>query len=83
MQFREGMDGPFSFERTDTGESVSVAYDPSSFPPDPEMMPLLQQLQQGNADPVARLRFRELWRDRVLRILSDGGRQTVTLTPGG
>ncbi len=82
MRFEAEADGPFSFQRTDTGESVAVAYDPSSLPPDPEMMPLLQRIQQGNADPTARERFRELWRQRVLRILSDGGRQTVTLTPG-
>lgn len=83
MQFGNGPDGPIRFERTDTGVAVSVAYDPAPIPPDPRMMPLLQRIQQGKADPDERQRFRELWRDRVLRILADSGRHTVTLLRGG
>ncbi len=79
MHFGKGGTGPFRFQRVDTGQSVTVAYDPSPFPPAPELMPLLQQIRQVDADPALRQRFQELWRERVLRILADGGRQSVTL----
>lgn len=79
MQFGDGPDGPIGFQRVDTGATVSVAYNPAPISPDPGMMPLLQRIQQGTADADERQRFRDLWRDRVLRILADGGRQTITL----
>lgn len=67
----------FLFRRLDTERTVQVQYDPSSIPSDPEMPPLMQRVLQGEADSAVRTRFRELWRNRVLAILGDGGKQTV------
>jgi hypothetical protein len=83
MRFGDGPDGPIRFQRMDTGATVSVTYDPAPIPPDPHMVPLLQRIQQGTADPGERQHFRDLWRDGVLRILADGGRQTVRLVHDG
>jgi hypothetical protein len=79
MDFASGPTGLFSFQRTDSGESVAVSYDPSGIPPDPDMGPLLQRIFQDDRDPAARQQFRELWRKRVIEILADAGEQTVTI----
>ncbi len=71
----------FLFQRSDNGKRVAVTYDPSPIPPDPAMMPLLQQILQGSADDIVRQQFQTLWRGRVIAILEDGGKKTVTLTP--
>jgi hypothetical protein len=73
--------GRYRFERLDTGRSVTLSYDASAIPPDPAMGPLLQTIQQGESDEETRKRFAGLWRDRVNRILRDGGRTTVILHP--
>lgn len=79
MDFASDPTGLFSFQRTDSGESVTVSYDPSGIPPDPDMGPLLQRIFQDDRDPAARQQFRELWRKRVIEILADAGEQTVTI----
>jgi hypothetical protein len=79
MDFASGPAGLFSFQRTDSGESVTVSYDPSGIPPDPDMGPLLQRIFQDDRDPTARRQFRVLWRKRVIEILTDAGEQTVTI----
>lgn len=80
MAFETETSTGFSFQRTDTGEKVTVDYDPSSIPPAPEMIPLLQRVLQGGADQAAREQFQTLWRDRVLNILHDAGAQTITVS---
>ena len=77
MEFSSDPSAALSFQRMDNGESVSVRYDPSCIPPEPEMMPLLQQLLQGDSDPAKQQRFRELWRKRVIEILADAGEQSI------
>ena len=74
---REGED--FRFQRIDNGEQVAMSYDPSAIPPAPAMGPLMQKLLQGGAGEETRQHFRQLWRSRVLAILKDAGRQTVTV----
>ncbi len=80
MDFTAESTGSFIFTRIDSGDSVSVSYDPASIPPNPDMLPLLQQILQGQAEPSTRQQFREMWRDRVIRILEDGGEKTITLS---
>jgi len=82
MDFSPDTSAALSFQREDNGASVAVRYDPSCIPPDPEMMPLLQQLLQGDGDPAKRQRFRNLWRKRVTEILADGGKRSITVTRG-
>ncbi|AGA33336.1 hypothetical protein TVNIR_1672 [Thioalkalivibrio nitratireducens DSM 14787] len=66
-----------SFERVDTGEKVTLSYDPAAIPPDPGLGPAMQAVLAGTADAATRERFRHLWRERVERILADGGTTTV------
>ncbi len=81
LRFGVDREAGFRFERVDTGQAVLLAYDPAPIPPDPQMLPLLQAIQQGVGDEGVKQDFRELWRDRVLRILDDGGQRTVSLLP--
>lgn len=57
--------------RIDTGASVDAASDLSGVPADPAMSPLLQLCIAGRADPAQRLKFAELWQQRVRLILVD------------
>ena len=67
----------YLFQRIDRGDTVRVRYDASPIPADPAMGPLMQQVLQGDADDQERKAFQLLWRERVMRILEDGGKQTV------
>lgn len=66
-----------SFTRIDTGASVTLAYDPAAIPPAPAMAADLPAVLGGQADAATLARFRAAWRDRVERLLADGGRSTV------
>jgi len=67
----------FCFERVSTGDSVTLIYDPSSISPIPTMGEDLGNILGGEACEATVKRFRNAWRDRVLRILDDGGKSTV------
>ena len=79
MGFGSDQTGKFTFQRTDNSESVTVSYDPSSIPPDPGMMPLLQQILQGDSEPSIRQKFQGMWRSRVINILADAGERSITV----
>ena len=79
MEFHSAADGVFAFTRTDNGQSVQVRYDASSIMPNPEMAVLMKQALQPGCDTTVRQQFSDLWRDRVIRILQDGGQETVTV----
>ena len=68
----------YTFERLSNGESVTLVYDPSGIAPAPGMGADMQAVLAGRADETVRKRFREAWRERVLRILLDGGDSTVS-----
>jgi len=80
MDFASSSNGIFTFQRIDNHESVNVAYDSSSIPPDPDMGPLLQQILQDDGEESIRQQFRDMWRNRVIAILNDAGSQTVTVS---
>lgn len=67
-----------TFERADNGRRVTLAYDPSAIPPAAGMTADMQAVLAGHADAATTQRFRSAWRDRVERLLADGGRLTVT-----
>lgn len=79
MTFAVDPAGGFRFERLDNGTSVTVHYDPSSIPSNPDITPLLQRILQDGGGEEVRDRFGELWRNRVLAILEDAGESTVRL----
>ncbi|MCP4992476.1 MAG: hypothetical protein GY934_01625 [Gammaproteobacteria bacterium] len=80
LDFSDKPTGTFTFTRDDNHESVTVAYDPSTIPPNPGMFPLLQIILQGKGDDAIQQQFSEMWRERVVNILNDGGRQTITVS---
>ncbi len=63
------MDGELRLTRLDTEESVTLSYDPSVVPADPEMKPLMGKHLQGIATEAEKRRFAELWQQRVEKIL--------------
>ena len=67
----------YRFERISTGDAVTLTYDPSMIPPVPSMGQDLGAILQGYGDETIAKRYRDAWRDRVVRILADGGEQTV------
>ncbi|HHH39163.1 MAG TPA: hypothetical protein ENK50_06275 [Sedimenticola sp.] len=73
-----GAGNAFRFQRVDNGEQIALTYDPEPIPADPALMPLMQQLLQGNADDRQRRQFAALWRQRVVDLLEDGGEHTVS-----
>ncbi len=71
--FAADIPGEVRFTRLDDGSSVTMNYDPSSVPPDPQMRPLMQKLLGGEASPDERRRFGRLWQARVERMLTRPG----------
>ena len=68
----------YTFERLSNGEKVTLVYDPSAIAPTPGMGADMQAVLSGKADEITRKRFRDAWRERVVRILQDGGDSTVS-----
>jgi len=73
MQFKSDINSSARFTRVDNGKSVDVIYDPSNIPADPQMMPLMQKMQSGNAASQDIQMFGQLWQDRVKRIFENSG----------
>lgn len=82
------VDGPgrsFRFERTDTGDAVTVSFEPAAtgVEPDEGGGPPMKQLSRvvaGEATEAEATAFREQWYERVQRVLdapADGGPFTV------
>ncbi|MBF0109999.1 MAG: hypothetical protein HQL76_12565 [Magnetococcales bacterium] len=68
---------PYIFERCSTGRQVRLIYSPQAFPPAPRMESLLPLILGQRASPEQRMEFGQLWRQRVLDILADGGARTI------
>jgi len=71
IAFSQPIDGEVRLTRLDTQESVTLSYDPSIVPPDPKMQPLMAKALQGTANPEEQALFKQLWQERVARILTD------------
>lgn len=80
LRFGNAGDGRWIFSRTDTEKCVGVSYDPAPIPPDPRMNALMQQIMQGTTDCEVKRDFAQLWRERVVNILEDDGKATITLS---
>ncbi len=63
------IEGEMALERVDTGERVTLSYNPSFVMSDPRMGELLPLIASGRADTTQRELFAMLWQDRVKRIL--------------
>ncbi len=61
------------FTRKDSGASVDAMVRLRDVPADPRMAPLMQRCLAGEADADEAQRFRDLWQDRVRRVLLEHG----------
>ncbi|MDY0117257.1 MAG: hypothetical protein RBR59_06765 [Sulfurimonadaceae bacterium] len=66
MEFDVEQKASYRFSRNDTGASVLLEYDPSTVPPSPKMMPLMQNMP--NLTPEEKKEFGMLWQERVKNI---------------
>jgi len=75
------MEGEVRLSRLDSGDSVELAYNPSIVPGNPEQQILMQKVLQGVATLDEKMRFAQLWQERVKRILlqKELWREMVTL----
>lgn len=65
----EGLTAEAKFERMDTGQTVTVQYNSSLIPGNPEMMPLMPLVVGGTASKEQHNRFGDLWQGRVEHVL--------------
>lgn len=77
------LSGRFRFESLSSGKQVTLVYDASSIAGSPSMGEDLGAILSGVADEAIRDRFRDAWRERVLRILQDQGEHTVFVMDEG
>jgi len=52
-----------------SGKTVDIDYNPNGLAPNPKMSPLMQKAISGSASEEEKKEFRELWQERVERIL--------------
>lgn len=69
LAYESGIDGDMRLERTDTGSSVTLAYDHSCVPFDPAMQRLMPIVLSGAAGEEQTREFGLLWQERVKKIL--------------
>lgn len=61
----------FIFQRTDTGKTVSVTYNPDVVPEDPGMGELIPLVLTGQANKEEHMAFKKAWQGKVKMILLD------------
>lgn len=71
LQFGSAMSSEARFERVDTGASVEVEMQLARVPAALEMRNLMQKAVAGTATEDEAQAFRQLWQDRVRRILTE------------
>jgi len=64
------IDGEVRLTRLDNGDSVTMAYDPSTIPFHPQIQPLMQKIRQGTMEAEEKTFFAEEWQNRVKKILT-------------
>ncbi|MBF0310601.1 MAG: hypothetical protein HQL56_13835 [Magnetococcales bacterium] len=76
----QGLSG-WLFHRPATGVRIRLTFSAQAFPLDAEVAALMPRLLAGEGDPLLETRFRDGWRNRVVAMLADAGRQTVRELP--
>lgn len=69
LTYNETLQDEVNLTRMDTGDSVSLSYDPSPIPVDERMKPLMGKCLQENATEEEKALFKTLWQQRVEKIL--------------
>ena len=67
--FSADINGGVRLSRLDTGQSVTMTYDPSSVPFHPQIGPLMKKVAQGTLAEDERAFFATEWQNRVKKIL--------------
>ena len=80
MDFNADIQSSARFTCLSNNMSVEVIYNPSSVPPNPQMMPLMQKMLQGQASLEETQEFGKLWQTRVENIFVNIPK-VITLTP--
>jgi hypothetical protein len=78
MSFNNQIDSNLRFTRKDNGNSIEVIYDLSNIPSNPKMGMLMNKIMDGDASMEDKIAFRELWQDRVEKILNSTA-QVITI----
>lgn len=83
LHYGVDFDGDVRLTRMENGATVTLRYDPSGIPGDPQMKPLMQKALQGQADAEELATFQSLWQGRTEAILTaQDTRPFLTLTQG-
>jgi len=69
LRFGQPIDGEVRFTRLDTGAAVDVSARIDRVPSDPRVRELIARCIDGRASEAEAALFRELWQDRVRRLL--------------
>lgn len=82
--FSAGMEGEMRFTRLDTNQSVLVETNLQHVPGSPRVPALIASCIRNTATPAEVAEFRQLWQDRVRRVLLEHGDDPAVfvLTPG-
>jgi len=67
------------FERMDSGEKVSVAYNASAIPSNPEMGKIMPLLISGKASKEEIIKFGDLWQERVRIVLLETPKEAFNI----
>jgi hypothetical protein len=71
LEYEADIDGDMRLIRVDTGDCVTMGYDHSCVPFDPEMQRLMTIVLSGSAGADDAKTFGQLWQERVRKILID------------
>lgn len=77
ISFGANIQGEVKLTRMENGDSVILAYDPSSVPGDQRMQPLMGKLLQSLANEEEKALFKTLWQTRVSKILLSADYDTI------
>ncbi len=80
LAFGQDNPAPVTMQRLDTGDRISVRYDPSFVPADPQVGELFPLVLSGRADSEQAALFATLWQQRVKMILCDYAEDPRLLT---
>ncbi len=84
MFFEQNIPSSARFTRLDTQKFVDVYYNPSQVLPNPKMGELMQKMMMNMANEEEQKSFKEMWQDRVKKILVDNfdNEQVISLKGG-
>jgi len=71
MQFNNELNSSVKLQRLDNGKSIEVIYNPSGIPGSPLQQQLMQKIMQGIATPEEKIKFGQLWQERVENIFNN------------